>query len=113
MKLSELKPCARCHGPLPPIWYVVRTSVAILDEKATRGVLGLHTMFGDSAASLRIAEVMAPAAEKAVIIAGDDKPELMNELFLCSRCYLMEDVNLCRLVENQNEEPDHEKAVSA
>jgi hypothetical protein len=49
LKLSELKPCAKCGGPLrkPPSiqWYVVRMCHAMLNPRATNEVLGLAQYF--------------------------------------------------------------------
>jgi hypothetical protein len=92
MKLSELTPCAKCGGKLVPIWYVVRISMAMLARKATSSVLGLSQMFSAgnplSGQALAIAEVMAPGADEAVIIAGDKDKSLMTEFNLCQQCYL-------------------------
>lgn len=88
MKLSELKPCALCHGPLlkPPMgcWYVIRISHAMVNPRAARQVVGLDLMFGGA---LGIAEAMAPDADGAVTIVGDKEPSLMTELHVCFECY--------------------------
>lgn len=95
MKLTNLRPCDNCGGEISPHFYIVRTSLAFISQKATNQVLGLNQMFGGDA--LGLAEVMAPDAE-AVKIAGDEDSKLMNEIFLCQICY-MDDVNLALLVE--------------
>ena len=97
MKLSDLKPCAVCGGPLPPIWYVVRASMAMLNERAARGVLGLNTIFGGQA--LALAETMAPAADEAVMVAMDKDRDLMHEIHICQQCYLMKEVCMGELTE--------------
>lgn len=97
MKISELKPCAICRGPLPPIWYVVRMSMALLDKNATNAVLGLNQIWSGNA--LGLAEVMVPGADEAVIIGMDRDKELMTEIHVCSDCYLMRQVSLAELSE--------------
>lgn len=102
MKLSDLKPCASCGGSLPPIWYVVRMSLAMLDQKATQDVLGLNLIFGGrSPRSLAVAEAMAPDSD-AVIVAGDKDPELMNVFHLCQQCVMLGKVDLAVLMEKEN-----------
>lgn len=91
MKLSELKPCFKCGGPLvkPPAgnWFVVRISSAMIDPFAARQVGGLAMIFGGA---LGLAETMAPAPEKAVLILGDEQPALMAEFHLCMDCVPVE-----------------------
>jgi hypothetical protein len=101
MKLSELKPCASCGGPLlrPGIanWYVVRVSQALLHPGAAREVLGLNVYFGGA---LGIAEVMAPRADQAVAIIGDQPGAAWTELHLCFDCYARKgSIDLASLVE--------------
>jgi hypothetical protein len=80
--------CDGCGGPLqrPPIgnFYVVRASLAIVNPGPARQVLGLTQYFNGA---LGLAEVMAPAAEDAIIVAGDKEPGLMTELLLCFDCW--------------------------
>lgn len=85
MKLSELRPCDHCGGPLPPIWYIVRASQAMLDKTATNATLGLAQMFGGS---LTLAEAMGSRPEEAVLVMGDKIPGLWIEIFLCQNCAL-------------------------
>ena len=101
MKLSALRPCDACTGVLVPQFYVVRVSLALFNPRAVNAVLGVNTMFGGRA--LGLAEVMAPDAAGAVVIAGDETPELMTELFLCRVCYLERAHVLAELVERRNE----------
>lgn len=102
MKLSELKPCAACGGPLmkPPAgcWYVVRVSTAIVNPAAARQVMGLSMMFGGA---MGLAEAMAPQPEKAVLIVGDEEPSCMSEFHLCLDCVPTE---LLGLIERQSDE---------
>jgi hypothetical protein len=97
VKLSELKPCAVCKGPLPPIWYVLRMSMAFLDRKNTNAVLGLNQIFGGDA--LHLAEAFAPGAEEAVVVGMDQDKELMREFHICQNCYLMKRIGLAEISE--------------
>lgn len=87
MKLSELKPCSSCGGPLltPPAgcWYVVRVSTAMVNPRAARQVVGLSMMFGGA---MGLAEAMAPDPENAVLILGDQDKALLSEFHLCLDC---------------------------
>ena len=89
MKLSELKPCALCGGPLVArqglaTWYVLRVSQAMVSPRAASQVMGLSQIFGGS---LGLAEVLAPDADGAVMIFGDKDPRLMQELHICFDCF--------------------------
>lgn len=63
MKLSELKPCTYCGGPLTgenrsaPIFHVVEIRHAMIDANAVNEVLGMTRYFQGA---LGLAEVMAP-----------------------------------------------------
>ena len=75
MKISDLKPCAACGGPLlcPPcaVWYVIRVSHAMPHPRHAREVLGLTQILGGA---VKVAEAMAPAADEAVMVLGDKEP---------------------------------------
>lgn len=93
MKLSELKPCACCKGPLisasARFWYCVRVSQVILDPKAMRDTIGLMQIMGgrDDAWTLKVAETLSPNAEAATIL-GDKERALMTELHICFECMI-------------------------
>ena len=101
MKLTDLRPCDGCHGPLlkPPFatFNVVRVSQAMLSPDAARGVIGLTTMLG----SLRLAEVMAGDSD-AVKVLGEQEPALWTELFICQEC-LMASTPLAMVIEARSE----------
>lgn len=101
MKLSELRPCDNCGGPLAPpnVFYVVRMSLALILPGAVNTVLGMTQMFNGN---LQLAEVMAPEAD-AAIIAGDEEPELMSEFILCQKCFTVGKVDLAVMQEKQND----------
>lgn len=89
MRLSDLRPCDRCGGPIvrpPANWFwVVRVSGAAVTPKATE-VLGLAHAAG---APLELAETLGPVRD-VVLVAGDEDPELQIELLLCLACYASE-----------------------
>lgn len=106
MKLSELRPCDACGGKLKSDmaagFYVVRFSLAIFKPQAVNQVLGLTQMFGGA---LGLAEAMAPESD-VVIVAGDQEPQLMNELLVCMDCFLMKPLDIAILGEKRNHEID-------
>jgi hypothetical protein len=101
VKLSDLKPCAVCGGPLPPIWRVVRVSLAALDREATNGVLGVSQMMGGLhvPGALAIAEALAPASDQAVMVLGDKDKSMMDEFNICQGCFLTKPIDLALLQE--------------
>lgn len=99
MKLSELRVCDSCRGPLLApgggiTFRVVRVSMAVVSPRAAREVMGLSMMFGGA---LGLAEAMAPEADAVKILADHGTP--WTELFLCQDCYCTRDANLASLVE--------------
>lgn len=94
MKLSELRPCDHCGGPVIPIFYVVKASIAVFNANATNENLGLMRMLGGS---LSLAEVMSSEPE-AVKIGGEEDKQLWTEIILCQNCYCS-DMNLAVLAE--------------
>lgn len=105
MKLSELKPCSNCNGPLLGKqlinWYVVRVSMAMLHPTNARETLGLMQYFGGA---LAIAEAMAPRADESVAIIADQPGASWSELHLCLDCYCTVSVcSLAALIERQSE----------
>lgn len=101
MKLSEIRPCDNCGGPITPHFYVVRMSIALFNPKATNQVLGMAQYFGGH---LALAELFSPH-EDVVTVAMDEKEHkvLQTELFLCQDCYLRP-VNLAELAEKRGEQ---------
>ncbi len=99
MKLSELKPCAVCHGKIVPTWYVVRISQAILKPNAANETLGLMQMFGGS---LALAEAMSSHSD-CVAVFGDEDKNLMTEVNVCQNCFLMKPLNMAMLIEATKE----------
>lgn len=84
MKLSDVRPCDECGGPIAPMFYVVRISSAMFNVNTTNAVLGLRQLLGGA---LELAEMMGPSNE-VITVFGDKEPELMTELFICHSCTL-------------------------
>lgn len=108
MKLSELRPCDSCNGPLTgsgPIrhatWYVIRATQAMVSTVAANQVMGLHQIFQGRAFGL--AEAMAPNADGAVVVMGDQEPKLMTELFICMDCAMNPPHGLAFLIEKRSD----------
>lgn len=85
MKLTDLRPCDACDGPVGQQFYVVRSCLAFVAPVAGNQVLGLARMFQGN---MQLAETFAPDAD-CVKVAGDEDPELWTELLLCQDCYLV------------------------
>lgn len=88
MKLSDLKPCAGCGGPLRSEgmgnWYEVRVSSVMLNPKSAQRVMGLANMFNGH---LGIAEVFSPDTDDAVVVLGEKEPALYTTVHVCFECY--------------------------
>lgn len=105
MKLSEMRPCDNCQGPIAPIFYVVRISIAAFEKQATNEVLGMHQFFGGQ--SLALAEVFSPSPDP-VKIGSDQFPELETRAFICQKCWLA-DINLAMVTESVNRITERKK----
>lgn len=99
MKLSEIRPCDACGGPIAPVFNIVRCSSAIFNADAVNSTLGLNQIFGGHA--LKLAEAMGSCADKAVLVAGDSNPELTTELLLCQECFSFKELRLGTLAEDR------------
>lgn len=99
MKLSDLRPCDNCGGPIGQMFYVMRYSIALINPDAGNQVLGLAQMFRGS---LALAEAMAPRPD-CVKVAMDDPEfkELTTELFICNDCFLMKPLDMAVLSEKR------------
>lgn len=101
MKVSELRPCDKCHGRIAPHFYVVRLSQALIRPAAINQFMGMHQFFGGRA-SMALVENFAPEADKAAVVFGDDDPTLMTELYLCQDCVIGGAIDLAMLIEADN-----------
>lgn len=112
MKLSDLRRCDGCHGPLlkpgMATWHVVRVSQAMLDPKAVGRTMGLAQFFGEGDAkrpgAFALAEVFSDRSEDAWMILGDKDKALWTELFLCFDCYALGRRPLASVAEQRSEE---------
>ncbi len=93
-KLSTLRLCDSCNGPLAPTFVIVRVEVAVIDQRESAVTLGLIPQVG----SLQVAEAMSPTPEP-IKLGG---LSLTTELLLCVACQCK---SLClgQLVEQRNE----------
>lgn len=93
MKISDLKPCAGCGGPLikPPhaTWYVITCTQAMINAAAARQINGLSMIWGQPVAKvLRIAESFAPDGDDGVLIFGEKEPKLLDKIHVCFDCFI-------------------------
>lgn len=100
MKLTELRPCDKCRGPIEKGFYVIEFSQAMVNPRAANEVLGLAQMFG-GISGLGIAEAFAPRAEEAVLVFGHRDPTLKTRLIICQRCFLDGPLDLALLWERR------------
>lgn len=111
-KLTELRPCDNCGGPVRSMFHVIRTSMATVNVQAVNEFFGMHQFFGGKA-SVALVENFAPAAADAITVAMD-KPEfqeLMTELVICHGCFCDKPLDLPMLIERINErDKSREKA---
>ena len=89
IKLSEIRPCDNCSGPLAPLFSVVNIRMAVFNRQNINSVLGTSQIFGHR--SLALAEAMAPGADDAIEVL--DEPDSVTRIFLCQKCYT-EDINI-------------------
>jgi hypothetical protein len=89
MKLSELKPCDCCGGPIVKdgniTWMVIKTSLAVISPKAAQQVMGMTQYFGGA---LGLAEAMSPEPEAVKIVANEQDGQ-WSEIHVCMDCYML------------------------
>lgn len=110
MKLSEVPLCIECNqppiGPGKGPFYVLRSSLAMVDPRAASGVLGVTQIMSGgrppTGRSLLVAEALAPGSDDFVMILGDKEPKLMTEVVVCQRCFMASE-SLPRWIEKANE----------
>ena len=87
LKLSELKPCALCHGPLRKDraiqWVLVRHSMVLLNPRETNEVVSMTQYFGGA---LGLAEAMAPS-DKPVYVMAEQEGGAWDEAHICFDCW--------------------------
>ncbi len=98
MKLSELRPCDVCSGPVQTVFYLVTISLAVVDVEKANRVLGLNQIYGGSA--FELAEIMSPDPE-CVKILEEEMSEPPEKIFVCQDC-ATKDLNVLALMEKMN-----------
>ena len=78
IKLSELRPCDFCGGPVGSTFHVIEVKHAFLGQGAREVVGMMHMGF-----PLGLAETMSARGDEAVIVA--EAPELVTRLFVCTQ----------------------------
>lgn len=57
-KLSDLRPCDRCGGPVNPTFYVVDVATMVVNQTRVREHVGLATLLGGGSRASEIALAM-------------------------------------------------------
>ena len=101
MKITDLRPCDNCGGPIGFTFYIVRSSLAVVKVQSVREYMGLGTMLG----SPRLAEVMGAHQDDVVGLMADQTDEGgkrngWDEIYLCIDCRCG-DVNIAVLIEKR------------
>lgn len=102
LKLSELRPCDVCNGPLVPAFQHIQIRHAIFNADNANATLGLTQMYGGLSrrGALAIAEALSPGADAAVDVVNE--PEITTTLFVCLKC-MMEPIDLAVLIAKRGE----------
>lgn len=100
--LLDLRPCDNCGGPVGTLFYVVRSSLAVVNAQTVNQFAGMHQFFGGKAAAALV-ENFVPGVGIAVTVAGDQDPALMTELVICHSCHFGQPIDLPLLIERVNE----------
>lgn len=94
MKLSALRPCDACGGPLlkPHVatFLVVESQQAMINPVVVQQLAGMGAVWNQdifkSPRALAMAEIFIPQSDDAVWRLGDKEPELKSNLLLCLEC---------------------------
>lgn len=100
MKLSELRPCAKCGGKIAPIFYRVTIEGYVIDPSSANQVLALNQMFGGNA--LHIAETMAPNADGAAMLLQSKSG------LICADCFISRPGSALHIIFESKEDNPHE-----
>jgi len=83
MKLSELRPCDSCGGPLKGgVFRIVETRFAAVNAREANGTLALTQYFGGGGGAFALAEVMSPTPDAVKVT-----PKVLEKFFLCMECW--------------------------
>jgi len=97
MKLSDLRPCDSCGGPISPQFHVVRYSIALIKPQVNQ-VAAMTLYFG----SLALGELFSPEDNVVTVAMDEDEfKKLAIELLICQECYLKGGINLALLAEKR------------
>jgi len=99
MKIRDLKPCDNCGKPIGIIFYIVRSTIAVVKQESIREYVGLSLMLGSGL----LAETMGGHQDSVVDLLADQKDENgkplgWREAFLCGDCH-GSDLNIAALAE--------------
>lgn len=113
-KLTDLRACDNCTGPVGHIFYVVRVSHAVVNQRAVQEMAGMHQFFGGRA-GLGLIENFAPAMANGFTVAMDEPEfkELMSEAFVCNVCYMEKPLDMALLFERIHERKRRESERAA
>ncbi len=79
VKITELKPCGGCGGPVAPAFFAVEVRQHVVNPEAVNQILGLNQMFGGNA--LGLAEVFSSHD------SVTEEPGGPVQVILCSACF--------------------------
>lgn len=84
MKLTEIRPCDHCGGPISPMFHVLSCDVGGVNPKKTARAIAAAELCG----SFRLAEAIG-MTEDPIVLASDDPATapLAHRLFLCNDCF--------------------------
>lgn len=99
--ITDLKPCAKCGGPIVPICHRIRIDMGVMDQQNMQQFAGMYNYFGGKSASL--AAIFAPGSNELVKFTTDVDPAAGTTLFLCNNCYCSGDLDIAVLVEQDND----------
>lgn len=100
MKLSDLRPCDNCGGPVGTSFNLIRHSLVVMNAHKANRVLGMSMMFDGS---LQLAEVMGTDPD-CVTIAGEFNPALWTDFYVCNECYYKKFLSILALMEKRIEQ---------
>ena len=93
MKLSELRRCDGCGGPVAPLFYVVRLAAASVSKDTGLTADGHAKVFAGEDGSL----------------GGAAEPPYERTLLICHQCVLFRQVNLGEMLEARSHERERER----
>jgi len=83
VKLSDLRPCDFCNGPVGFCFRVITIALAVVNRRAVQEAVGFHAMGWP----LGLTEAMGAHASSGDPVAVAEDNELVTRLFACQDCY--------------------------